>query len=350
MDLTRPLRRALDARSQARIAAIPAASLDLADRIELVKRHGDFSLAYSSAVQPDLRRFGDHDGYIAYAAKMGSVIALGEPVAAPGRRAALIDAFVAAAYRPCFAEISDETARHLSARGYRVARMGIDTALDLQNYDFSGKRKETVRYSERWLDKNGYAIVEEKDFPDAEAAVAALSTAWRASRIVKRREMAFLNRPFPTGPDPWSRRFLLRDPQGAVVALLYFDPLFRHGEVIGYLTAFKRKRPETTSHAEIGLTKRAVDIFAAEGREVVMLGLSPLASPGPSGFEENAVFRWLLGRLYDSRAVNARVFNLKGHAAFKRRFHGREIPRYFAWAAGSPFVHFLSLLRLSKAV
>lgn len=344
MDLTRPLRRAFDARADRRSAAIPRAALLPEQRLALVKRHGDFSLAYSSAVQDGLSYFGDADGYIAFAGKMGSVIALGDPVAEDERKAGLVKNFVAAA-RPCFAEISQGTAELLSGQGYRIARMGIDTALDLESFDFSGKRKETVRYSERWLEKNGYAILEEGDSADA----GPLSAAWRASRIVKRREMAFLNRPFPEAADPLMRRFFLRHPDGRIVALLYFDPLFRDGQVVGYLTAFKRKLPGTTSHAEIGLTKRAVDTFKAEGLGCVMLGLSPLASPGPSGFAESPAFRWLLARLYASKQVNARIFNLEGHAAFKRRFHGREIPRYFAWGSGSPFMHFTSLLRLSKA-
>jgi len=145
------------------------------------------------------------------------------------------------------------------------------------------------------------------------------------------------------------RRFVLIEPDGKIGCILYFDPICRDGEVIGYLTAFKRKLPDTTSHAEIGLTKRAVDVFKAEGRERVMLGLSPLHNVEPSGFSESAPFRAMLRGLYKSDMVNRKVFNLQGHAAFKRRFHGCAEPRYFAWRGGSPFMHFISLMRLSKA-
>lgn len=344
------LRRRFDAVLDRKAAAIPRADLTFDQRLEAVQAWGDFSLAYSTAVQEGLSRFGGPDGYIAFGAKMGSVIALGDPVAPEPRKAQLIADFVAAAGRPCFAEISAPTADILSGLGYRISRMGVDTALDLARYDFSGKRKETVRYSERWLDKQGYRIVEAGSHPGADQGIEDLSIAWRASRIVKRREMAFLNRPFPMASDPWQRRFLLVEPDGKVGALLYFDPMFRDHRVIGYLTAFKRKRPGTTSHAEIGLTKRAVDIFKGEGIETVMLGLSPVAGMGPSGYAESAAFRGLLGWFYDNDIVNRRIFNLKGHAAFKRRFHGREEPRYFAWAKGNPYWHFISLLRLSKAI
>jgi lysylphosphatidylglycerol synthetase-like protein (DUF2156 family) len=342
-------RKLIDRFLDRKLADLPEAPLSEAERLNLVTRYGDFSLAYSTAVQKGLRHFGDARGYIAHSAKMGSLIALGDPVCARQDRGDLLDAFVDAATTPVFAEIRRETAEHLAGRGYRVAMMGIDSALDLQAYDFSGKRKETVRYSERWLEKKGYRIAEAEEVADADAMIRDLSERWRASRIVKKREMAFLNRPLPEAGGPMMRRLVLIEPDGRVGCLVYFDPICRNSEVIGYLTAFKRKLPDTTSHAEIGLTKRAADIFKAEGKEVLMLGLSPLCDVEPSGFAESAAFRAMLQRLYRSGAVNRKVFNLAGHAAFKRRFHGREEPRYLAWNSGSPFAHFIALMRLSKA-
>ncbi|MCO6388968.1 phosphatidylglycerol lysyltransferase domain-containing protein [Aliihoeflea sp. 40Bstr573] len=342
-------RKLIDRLLERKLAHLPEAPLSEAERLELVSRYGDFSLAYSAAVQKGLCHFGDAHGYIAHSAKMGSLIALGDPVCATQDRARLLDAFVDAARTPVFAEICRATAQHLAGRGYKVAMMGIDSALDLQTYDFSGKRKETVRYSERWLEKKGYRLAEAEEVEGADAMIRDLSERWRASRIVKKREMEFLNRPLPEAGGPMMRRFVLIEPDGRVGCLLYFDPICRDGAVIGYLTAFKRKLPDTTSHAEIGLTKRAADIFKAEGKEVLMLGLSPLCDVEPSGFAESAAFRTMLQRLYRSGAVNRKVFNLAGHAAFKRRFHGREEPRYLAWNAGSPFAHFIALMRLSKA-
>ncbi|MBX9450937.1 MAG: DUF2156 domain-containing protein [Mesorhizobium sp.] len=346
----RSLRLAFDAMMDARAAPLEAAGPDKAARLALVQRHGDFSQAYSTAVQEGLRHFGDGHGYIAYGAKMGSRIALGDPVAEHDHWPELIDRFIEEAGRPCFAEISHETAAILAARGYRVARIGFDTALDLDWYDFSGPKKEKARYAAHWLRRNGYSIVEEHELPGAADAVAALSAQWRCSRIVHRREMAFMNRPFPTTPDPLMRRFLLLAPDGAPVSLLYFDPVFSDGKLIGYVAVFKRRLPDATPHAEIGITTHAVEIFKREGRKVVLLSLAPFADPRPSGFPESAAFRWAMGQLYRSAAVNRRVFNVQGHAEQRRRLYGRTIPRYFAWGCGSPFLHLVSLLRLCKAI
>src|SRR5690606_38166257 len=124
---------------------------------------------------------------------------------------------------------------------YRVTRLGYDTALDLQTYDFAGPSKERIRYAANWLAKHGYRIVEAHELPGSGEALAALSARWRDTRTVKRREMAFMNRPFPTEPDPLMRRFVLVSPEGVAIALLYFDPVFEDGEIVGYVAVFKRR-------------------------------------------------------------------------------------------------------------
>jgi lysylphosphatidylglycerol synthetase-like protein (DUF2156 family) len=342
------LRRSFDALLERRTTAIPTAALTADERLALVGRHGDFSLAYSTAVQDDLRYFGDASGYIAFGSKMGSAVALADPVAAPDARAKLIRDFVRAAGNPCFVQIGEATARELSALGYKVNRMGVDTRLMLSPQTFAGRRNETVRYSERWLFKNGYAIIEDAGDQASLDQIKQLSERWRAGRIVSHREMRFLNRPFRPQLGLGMRRFLLIDPQGVAIAVLDFDPIAGDGRSVGYTTSFKRKLPGTTPHAEIGLTKFAADRFRDEGLAFVTLGLSPLAAIEESGFAESAVLRGAMRRLFSSSWINRRIFNLEGQAAFKRRFHGTEEPVYVAFRRLSP-MQMLAILRLSKA-
>lgn len=327
---------------------VPRCELTHVERLALVRRHGDFSLAYSTAVQQKLSYFSDGDGYIAFGTKMKHHFALGDPVVHPPERPAYIKRFVEAAAGPWFVQIGTETARVLAGLGYQVNRLGIDTSLHLPEHDFSGKRNETVRYSERWLLKKGYSFEEDRRsiFLDE---IARLSENWRGERIVKRWEMGFLNRPFADHLGADMRRFVLHGPDGALVALLDFDPLFRDGKVIGYTTAFKRKHVDTTPHAEIGLTKFAVDRFREEGISVVTLGLSPLVDIDASGYAESSFWRGTFQRAYQSPWINRSKFNLQGQAAFKRRFHGQEQPTYVAFRKGT-LVEMLGLLRLVKAI
>ena len=230
-------------------------------------------------MQQKLSYFGDADGYIAFGTKMKHHFALGDPVAHPPDRPDYIRRFVEAADTV----VRADRRNRLSGLGYQVNRLGVDTRLELPAHDFSGKRNETVRYSERWLLKKGFSFAEGAVYLDE---VQRLSQNWRADRIVKRWEMAFLNRPFADHLGIDMRRFVLYSPEGELVALLDFDPLFSGGKVIGYTTSFKRKHIDASPHAEIGLTKFAVDRFRNEGISVVTLGLSPMLDVGANGFAE----------------------------------------------------------------
>lgn len=349
LDLNRlpSLRNRFDTVMERRTASISVAPLSLQDRLRAVALHGDFSLAYSAAVQTNLACFGDASGYIAFGRKMNGAFALGDPVAAHAERPRLIRMFVAAAGDPCFVQVGAESATTLAGLGYTVNRMGIDTRLSLSAGTFAGKRNETVRYSERWLLKQGFALVDETHSESARDHVEAMSERWRATRIVRRREMQFLNRPFRAALGPGMRRFMLLDPAGEPAALLDLDPLHRDGEVVGYTTSFKRKLPGVTPHAEIGLTKFAADRIRDEGMRFMTLGLSPLAAIEPAGFRESALLRRAFGMLHSSSWINRRIFNLQGQAAFKRRFHGAEEPVYIAFRRLS-VIQMLGLLRLCK--
>ena len=340
------LRIFLDRLLEGAAAKVPRQDFSHVERLALVRRHGDFSLAYSTAVQQKLSYFGDADGYIAFGTKMKHHFALGDPVAHPPDRPDYIRRFVEAADSPWFVQIGEPTARVLSGLGYQVNRLGVDTRLELPAHDFSGKRNETVRYSERWLLKKGFSFAEGAVYLDE---VQRLSQNWRADRIVKRWEMAFLNRPFADHLGMDMRRFVLYSPEGELVALLDFDPLFSGGKVIGYTTSFKRKHIDASPHAEIGLTKFAVDRFRNEGISVVTLGLSPMLDVGTNEFAESSFWRNAFARAYESPWVNRSKFNLKGQAAFKRRFHGIEEPTYIAFRKGT-LIEMLGLLRLIKAI
>ena len=339
----------LDSLLEARLPETPLFEPDLATRLALCGKHGDFSLAYSTAVQPGLRYYGDEDGYIAFASKMGHIFVLGDPVVSPVRRADYIRRFVAMTHRPCFVQIGRETAALLSDMGYLINEMGVETRLSFPAHSFAGKRNETVRYSEKWLLRKGYRILEcDGTVADTER-VREISSNWRAGRIVSRREMRFLNRPFRAQLAPEMRRFMIVDAGGHALAVLDFDPICQGGEVIGYTAAFKRKLVGTTPHAEVGLTKFAVDRFREEGRTHVMLGLSPLAAIAASGFTESRIWRMCFERAYRSPRINRKVFNLQGQAAFKRRFHGEEVATYIAIKRGGP-LEMLALLRLLKTL
>ncbi len=282
------LRKSFDALLERRTAAIPTVSADAwTRRLALVGRHGDFSLAYSTAVQDDLSYFGDASGYIAFGRKMGSAVALADPVAEPAERPDLIRRFVEKARDPCFVQIGESSARVLSRPGLQGQPHGHRHAADAvaQNLRRQPQRDRALfralAVQERLFDRRGRR--QRRPCRRDQAA----SDAWRSQRIVSHREMRFLNRPFRSQLRKGMRRFMLLDPRKQPVAILDFDPMVENGELAGYTTSFKRKLPGITAHAEIGLTKFAADRLRDEGRKFITLGLSPLAGMKESGFPES---------------------------------------------------------------
>ncbi len=150
------------------------------DRLQLIRMYGTFSLAYSTAVQPELEYFHHDGGYIAFRQKWGYTYALGDPVTAPEKTAALVDGFIKRYPKPCFCQASASTAELLQATGYYINEMGVDTRIDLPGYEFGGRQKEKLRYAGNWLARHGFSIREMEIDANNVEQVEAMSDAWRA--------------------------------------------------------------------------------------------------------------------------------------------------------------------------
>lgn len=323
-----------------------AEAFPLAERRRLLEAYGNFTLAYSTAVQPLLKYFGDAAGYIAYRQRWGVTFVLGDPLVDESKRDHLLRAFVAEHPNPVFCQVSRSTAESLSGMGFLINEFGVDTQLLLDNYSLAGKENEWLRYASNWVHRRGYQI-QEADFDTIDAnEIEALSEAWRKTRTVKRKEVRFLNRPIVLEPEPDVRRFFLRNPAGKLEAFVFFDPLYSAGNVTGYVTSFKRRHPESTQYSEQAIMKSAIEQFKAEGVGEIRLGLSPLAWIGAPSFDESWFASKLFRTMFGSRLVNRYAYNLAGHAEYKRRFRGVEEQTYYACRSRVPLRSLVGLVGL----
>ncbi len=87
-----------------------------AKRFELFRRYGNFTMAYST-LQPELKYFESHGGYLAYDNYWGTTFVLADPVAPVENHAALIEAFLRQFPRTCFCQISKPVAAILARFG-----------------------------------------------------------------------------------------------------------------------------------------------------------------------------------------------------------------------------------------
>lgn len=307
--------------------------LDLTTRLDLLARHGDFSLAYSTAVQPMLMHFGDESGYIAFRRRWGMTFVLGDPVCSNENRPVILERMIQSHKRVSFCQIGADTASLLSEQGFYINEMGVDTTLDLADYDFKGKEKEWLRYASNWTRKRDYRIVESTFDEVTPEQVEGVSEAWRRTRTVKRKEVRFLNRPIVLEDEKDIRKFFLFSPEGQLLAFVFLDPLYRDGKVVGYVTAFKRRHPDAPLYAEHAIMKFIIETLKEEGVEQLKLGLSPLAWIEDKQYRFNRLTHRGFRYVYKAGWVNRMFYNLIGHAEYKRRFRGREEKVYFASAA-----------------
>ena len=299
-------------------------------RMDLFSRFGDFSMAYSTAVQPKLTYFGDQDGYLAYRQRWGMDFVLGDAVASAQQTPNLVDNFIGTHKRLSFCQIRRPLAEILSQRGFYINEMGVDTTLRLSDYNFDGKHKEWLRYAANWTAKRDFKILEagfDQITPDQ---VEEVSETWRITRTVKRKEVRFLNRPIVLHDEQNVRKFFLLSPERKLLAFVFLDPIFRDGNVIGYVTSFKRRHPEAPLYAEHAIMKRIIETLKQEGVEQLNLGLSPLAGIQDKDFRCNPMTSGLFRRMFDSKWLNRYCYNVVGHAEYKSRFRGEEEKVYFA--------------------
>lgn len=318
-----------------------------AARLELVGEHGDFSLAYATAVQPGLQYFGDHRGYIAFDSRLGYTFVLGDPVAAMPQRERLLRQFVAQHRRLAFCQVSPATAKVLRQLSFYVNEMGVDSILPLQEYDFRGQEKQWLRTADSWTRRRGYTIREQTKEQIGLDRIDSVSRAWRATRV-KQKEVRFLNRPFVAADETGTRRFYFYGPDEQLLAFVFFDPICRAGQLIGYVACSKRRHPDAPTYAEPAIMKHAIEVFQRDGCQELRLGLSPLAWIEDGEFRSSWFLRKLFQYGFSSPLINRSYYNVQGHADYKRRYRGREEKVYFATRSAFNLVQLAALIKTCK--
>ena len=298
--------------------------------MNLLAQYGDFSLAYSTAVQPRLTHFGDQRGYLAHRERWGLSFVLGDFVAAASRGEELIDEFITLKPRASFCQVTRPVANLLSERGFFVNEMGVDTTIHLPSYSFFGKKKEWLRYASNWISRRGFEIVESPFDEIGAGQVEDVSEAWRKTRTIKRKEVRFLNRPIVLRDEPGVRKFYLLSPEKKLLAFVFLDPLFRNGNTVGYVTVVKRRDPAAPLYAEQAIMKHIIETLKNEGVTELKLGLSPFADIQDGDFKCNKLTSLLFRYGYRAPWVNRYLYNVAGHSDYKRRFGGQAEKLYFA--------------------
>jgi phosphatidylglycerol lysyltransferase len=330
-------------------------SLPLDTRIALLREHGTSGYAYAAAFQPDIERFGDERGFLAYRMVGKTALVLSDPIAPAENRADLIVRFVREKHHVSFWCASRATAEIVAGMGFSVNEMGPENRLDLEGYDFSGRSKRALRQSINRAEKLGLTT-RECSFKSLDAEqVNAVSDAWRRTRTTRQREISFLNRPIVLDDEMDVRKFFTFDREDRIVAFSFYDPIYQGGRIIGYCNHIKRRLPETDPLVANAMTCHVIQTLQSEGVKHLLLGISPCADikrRKRSAFPPHC--SWWVRRCfrtgYDSRLINRFVYPLRSLHEHKRQYCGVTEQTFYASNQPPSLRRILMMLRACSIV
>jgi lysylphosphatidylglycerol synthetase-like protein (DUF2156 family) len=303
-------------------------------RIRALREYGNFALAYSATFQPGLDYFGDDDSFLAYKQVGSTAFVLSNPLAPTAGCEELIRSFVSERIDVCFWQASFPVAKILEKIGFCVNEMGTETQIHLSDYAFSGPKKRNFRRAMHHAACHGYTITECSVTSLDREELRTVSERWRQTRGVKDREMTFLTRPAILDDEADVRKFFAFDDKGGLKAFAFFDPIYKHGDVVGYLCSAKRRLPEADTLVGYAILHRAIRTFQDEGKGILSLGLSPLHGIQDKELCSNRSISFCFRLVYRNRLFNRLIYPLQGFAAHKGAFCGSAEQTYCAFKRG----------------
>ena len=277
-------------------------------------------------------RPGEAEWGIAYRVQGRQALALGDsfgnPDAAPEAVASYLALCRANGWKPVFYQTTADNLGVYAQAGLKAVKVGEDAQIALADFSLAGKKYVKLRNDLRRIEKAG--VVLEAYGPEAPPSAAciaemdAISAGWRSAHGASEGWFAM------GGFDPQSRLFaesryfVARDTNtGQMLAFASFVPAFGSGWTLDLM----RRQAETLHGVMDFLIVSAATQFAAEGAQLLSLGMSPLA--GDDDAAESAatssVRRFLYTRLN-------RAYNFQGLHAFKGKFATHWEPRYLQYS------------------
>lgn len=247
-------------------------------RISQVQSHGSGSLAYS-ALQAGLKYFMHDLGFLAYV-ELGdnpnSVLVLSDPICPRANEREFIEAFLKVKNDPVFMHISHPTAKILNDLGYCVNELGVETIIEIQDFELTGNKKQQLRAARNRAVKDGIKVREVFATDDAMmTALKKISDDWLKGKVAGDSQMKLVVRPMVYVDEVDVRRFVaIKDNE--LVGFVIFDPMYKEKKVIGYIANQLRSNYEKGFSVADYIIQEALQVFKDEGKTELSLGLSPM--------------------------------------------------------------------------
>jgi len=311
------------------------------ERITYLKEYGSHCMSFS-ALQPGIQYFDmPGKGYIAYEKKWGLRAVLSDPVCHEKDQETLIGEFLNKGGFTGFAQISEPVTKLLHEKfGFYATQLGIESIIDLKNWNLKGKKKQILRTSLNQAAKKGITVQENYH----ENRHNQFSKEWLKTRKVKSREIRFLIRPMNMDYEEGTRKFFAC--QGdKLIGFIFFDPVYSNGEIISYVPNISRFSRSFRQGIFYTIMIHAMDNFKKEGIEQIHLGLSPFAVSDMNSHYESGIPKKLVRFLYQH---GNKIYSFKGMHFTKSRFRGTEYRTFCSHKGKLPFREILSLFKISN--
>ena len=301
-----------------------------------LRAHGREALAYST-LQDGLEYFLHEAGYIAFTTVRHPVfsprpkaIVLSDPVCAVEDYTRIIGDFLEDHPTAVFTVVSEECAVVLRKFKYKANCVGYEPELDIQTYNTKGDWKEfdLIKRARNEAKREGYVIREERNIEDIQrGALDNITTQWLSQKRVNDREIWVYARRPVFGFEPDVRKFIAYDREGQAIAYVFYDPMYRDGQVYGYAASICRCDDRRFGRLLTATHMTAMDLFKPEGKEVLNLCLATFVKLDAGRFNDDWSMK-LFFRLSERFGDN--IYNFKGLSFNKSKYRGREKSLYFA--------------------
>ncbi len=278
------VRGAFAAHRRSKLGAHPAPDRD--DVKEALRAHGGGTLSWMTTWDDMVYSRMPSGGIVAYQKRSGVALALADPIAPEGDRAATVREFIATAERaglvPCFFSAAEPT-REAVPDTWRSLVVADDTIVDLPGLEFTGKRWNSVRSA---LNRAGreemtFRMTRLEDEPwGVQAQLRSISEMWVGDKGLP--EMGFTLGTLDEARDPEVRLAIAVSTAGDVDGFLSWLPVYGgDGAVRGWTLDLMRRREGGFGPVMEFLIGSSARLFAEEGAEVMSLSGAPLAHDYP---------------------------------------------------------------------
>jgi lysylphosphatidylglycerol synthetase-like protein (DUF2156 family) len=300
-----------------------------------LKQHGREALAYPT-LQAGMEYFVDECGYIAYVtvrhpvfAREPKQIAFSDPVCAQKNLAKILENFIARHPRAVFGCISAECSEVLRNLRFKVNCIGCESELPIQSYNTRGNWKELdmIKRARNEARRESLVIREEMIETVDRRQLDAVSSRWISAKRVNDREIwIYARRPvFEAEPDV--RKFVAYDREGTVAGFVFYDPMYRDGNVFGYAANIARGDEQRFGRLITAIHMEAMEKFKLEGKETLNLCLAPFVRLDGGKFNDD----WGAKKFFElSAKYGNSIYNFTGLAFHKSKYRGNDKFLYFA--------------------